>query len=133
MADDDEEHGRSRVADLHDPGAAFYGALGALQLRCLQLAAAIRDDAPDVATHRAEQAYRLWMAASAARTRLVARSAQTGEHVPQLGPALRSACDRLDRLLGAAQDAFLSLRSQLFEYRLWLAINRAPLTSRSSE
>jgi hypothetical protein len=127
MEDDDAAH------ELHDPGAAFYGALGELQLRCLQVAAAIRDDAPDVAAHRAEQAYRLWMAASAARARLLARSAQTGEHVPQLGHALRAACDRLDRVLGAAQECFPSLRGRLFEYRVWLAIGRARLDLPRSE
>jgi hypothetical protein len=122
MVDDDEMQARALGSDLHDPAAAFFGALGTLQLRCLQLAAAIRDGATRDAEHRAQQAHDLWMAASAARARVVHRSAERGERGPDLGPALRAAQFRLDRLLAAAQDRFEELRTPLFPLRVWLAL-----------
>jgi hypothetical protein len=125
IRDDDELQALAMGNDLHDPLAAFYGALGTLQLRYLQIADAIRVCDPGLAARRAEQAYELWSAAAGARHRVAQRHAATGSPGPCLTPSLIASRDRLDRLVVAIQRAFAplyALYERMDAIRIGLAI-----------
>jgi hypothetical protein len=90
-------------SDQDDPGAAFYHALGRLQLRFGELEGALLDGDAGAVAEAATGALGLWLNASAALLRFEAQGNRGDDQVPPLAPQLVSARNALSALLVRSQ------------------------------